>query len=171
MGFKISGRAQGGLKMIRGGRDTWTGEDGNVDGLQEGLLVGGEQRGGSEEAQVESRRRRRPTPPPPPPPPALGVKRVQSCRRPPCYPALPLTANYGISLDRLPKAAPSSRRGGVSTCRAISIIITLIKVSRWDTGSLPPDYLNSTSIQGLGRRRFDLSSSWFSDGKENRQKK
>ena len=132
MGFKISGRAQGGLKMIRGGRDTWTGEDGNVDGLQEGLLVGGEQRGGSEEAQVESRRRRRPTPPLPPPPPALGVKRVQSCRRPPCYPALPLTANYGISLDRLPKAAPSSRRGGVSTCRAISIIITLIKVSRSD---------------------------------------
>ena len=78
MGFKISGRAQGGLKMIRGGRDTWTGEDGKVDGLQEGLLVGGEQRGGSEEAQVESRRHRRPTPPPPPPP-ALGVKRVQSC--------------------------------------------------------------------------------------------
>ena len=157
MGFKISGRAQGGLKMIRGGRDTWTGEDGNVDGLQEGLLVGGEQRGGSEEAQVESRRRRRPTPPLPPPPPALGVKRVQSCRRPPCYPALPLTANYGISLDRLPKAAPSSRRGGVSTCRAISIIITLIKVSRWDTGSLPPDYLDpGSSWEKKIRSQFKL---------------
>ena len=33
MGFKISGRAQGGLKMIRGGRDIWAGEDGKVDGL------------------------------------------------------------------------------------------------------------------------------------------
>ena len=28
-----SGRTQGGLKMIRRGRDAWTGEDGKVDGL------------------------------------------------------------------------------------------------------------------------------------------
>ena len=87
---------------------------------------------------------------PPPPHWSLGVKRVQG-DLPPCYPSttpalpcypsttllpptqrcpsLPITGLVSIGL---PNAAPSSR-GGVSTCRAISIIITLIKVSRSDT--------------------------------------
>ena len=87
-------------------------------------------------------------------------------------PSLPITGLVSIGL---PNAAPSSR-GGVSTCRAISIIITLIKVSRRpDTGlshlgdQNPANNWDQTGNLELERSsmRFPFESSWFSDGNEN----
>ena len=97
MGLKISGGPQGG----------WTGEDGKEDGLWVG---GGKERGGAEKQVETSSRRRRPTT-------TTLISGCEACPRRPTtllppttpatpHPALPLTANYRISLDRAPKCRP-----------------------------------------------------------------
>ena len=134
------------------------------------LVGGGEERGGAEKQVETSSRRRRPTTT------TTLISGCEACPRRPTTllpptqrcPSLPIT---GLVSIELPNAAPSSR-GGVSTCRAISIIITLIKVSRRPDTGLSHQGDQNPPIIGIKLERSSmrfpsLESSWFSDGNEN----
>ena len=139
MGSKISG----------GGTRGWTGVDGKEDGLWEERGGAGKQVDQLHQVERSSRR------------PTALISGCEACPRRPTtllpqhypsttllpqhysatpHPALPLTANYRISLDRAPKCRPLFARGGVSTCRAISIIIS---TNKGVTVELTPDYPTS----------------------------